>query len=130
MGKEDLQKVFLLTGLAGVMLTALSLFWSASWALAYFLVSTAALINWVALASVIHGMTSRRPLPLLLGLMVKPLVLLFLLILGVRGLIEVSSFLAGVNTFFAVLFLWMIRRSFPLGGKARREAAPTSEVYG
>lgn len=129
MGKEDLQKVFLLSGIAGACLAVVAAFFNPHWALCYFLVSSLSLMNWIALAAIFSGLAGRKPIPLVAGLMAKPLIVALFLVLGVGGYIEFTSFLAGVNTFFAVLILSMVFRSF-LSKKSPRNAAPVSEVYG
>lgn len=129
MGKEDLTKIFVLTGLAGIVCSVGALFFSQSWALSYFLISTVALVNWMVLAMIFVGMAKRRPLLLVVGLMLKPMTLLGYLLLGVQGVVTLSTLLAGLNTFFVILLLYMAFRRSPLKKNAAK-SAPMSEVYG
>lgn len=129
MGKEELIKIFMLSGIAGIACSIGALFFSHSWALSYFLISSVALANWIVLATIIIGLAEKRPLLILGGLMVKPLLLLLYLVLGVQGLITISTLIAGVNTFFVVLLFHMIAKS-PLLKKNAAQAATVSETYG
>ncbi|MCC5877345.1 MAG: hypothetical protein JJU11_14070 [Candidatus Sumerlaeia bacterium] len=129
MGKEDLKKIFMLSGAAGIVCSVTALFFSLDWALSYFLISSLALANWAALATIFIGLGEKRPLLIVGGLMAKPMLLLLFLVLGIQGLISVATLIAGLNTFFAVMFLYMVANS-PLFKKNAAKAATVSETYG
>lgn len=112
MDTTDLKQIFALTAAASLGTFAVAFPFNASWALDYGVLGTLALANWIALAMVLQGYTRRNFVQLAGGVAVKPLLLVFLLIIAKHRGLEITSFLAAMNTFFLCVFLFLIKRSF------------------
>ncbi|MCC6546007.1 hypothetical protein IT570_02475 [Candidatus Sumerlaeota bacterium] len=80
---------------------------SAHWAMNYGVYATLALANWFALSQLLIGITSKNFVAAATGLAIKPLLLVFLLIAAKYMGVEITSFLAALNTFFLALFGYM-----------------------
>jgi hypothetical protein len=127
-GKKDLKAIIVATAVVGLLVSLAAAPFSSLWAMRYFLVSSLALVNWIALSAIFGGLLTRQPLLLIAGLMAKPLIILLFLVLGKQQMIEITSLLAGVNTFFVVVFGylgWMA-----LAKKNNKNSTPVSEAYG
>lgn len=119
--RSDLKRVFGITAIAVFVIAAAAALPAPLWALRFGVAGYLALFNWIALALIMVGATSRRPLYVVAGIMLKPLLLVSLLIYAVHLEIEITSFLLAINSFFLCLFGYM-----SMGGKAktlRRETA-------
>ncbi len=82
-----------------------------------------ALINWWALSLTLAGYARKNPIQMLTGIAIKPLLLSFLIIYAVKAGIEITSFLAALNTFFVCLFGYMIGKYFR-SGRSRNGGGP------
>ena len=100
----DLKRIFTWAAILTAVVTAFAVLISPEWGTRYGAYGTLALFNWFALAEVISGMLLKKPVRMIVGLMLKPLlIVLLLVVIKVLGM-EITSFLAGVNTFFIALF--------------------------
>ncbi len=127
MDTSDLRNIFALTGFATVAITGLAMLVSPDWAMRYGFLSPLALANWIALAATVAGISRRRPALAVWGLMAKPLLLTILLIYAIRVGIEITSFLAAMNTFFVCIFAYM---AFQGGRNRMVRLAHGSEAHG
>jgi len=106
--RSDLAHVFVVTAVASAVITAGTAPIDLLWSLRYGLMAALALLNWIALAKILQGVTGdRKGIDLLVGVTLKPLLLVFLLIYAMHFGIEATSFLLALNTFFICLFLYM-----------------------
>ena len=124
MDLTDLKKIFLATGLVTVIAALCSALFSPEWAVRYAAIGVLALVNYVALAFIMVGALSKNVALVLAGFAFKPLLLGGLLVVIVQLGLEISSFLAGMNTFFLVLFAYMIF----LGGAAKLRSTLASSL--
>lgn len=107
MDLPDLKKIFLATALTTIVVGLAATVFSFEWAVRYFAVGGLALVNWIALALILVGVFARSVTMILGGFALKPVVLGALLYVVMNLGLEISSFLAGMNTFFLVLFVYM-----------------------
>lgn len=112
MDTTDLKQIFALTAAASLGIFAVAFPFSSSWALDYGVLAMLALANWIALSMVLQGFTRKNFVQLAGGVAVKPLLLVFLLIIAKHRGLEISSFLAAMNTFFLCVFVFLMKRSF------------------
>lgn len=115
-----------LTGAVSALVTAFALLADVTWGVRYGLMSALALLNWFALSKVISGLMTKNTLDAVVGLMIKPLLLVLVLIAGKNGMIEVTSFLVAVNTFFLTLFGYMAWRAFAPSNRLDTAGASTN----
>jgi hypothetical protein len=109
---RSLKQVFVMTAVVSIMVCGLSVIFSREWALNYGIVAGLALLNWFALSKILSGLVGKKLEDLLVGIALKPLLLVFLLIYAKQMGIEITSFLAGLNTFFLCLFMFLGWRQF------------------
>lgn len=117
------------TAVVSVLVAALSAIFSTEWALGYAAVATLAWFNWFALAKIGNGIIQKNLLDLLIGLMIKPLLLVLVLIYGLHVGVEITSFLAGIKTFWLVLFAYMALKAMR-GTLIRTKSAGGTEAHG
>lgn len=103
----DLRRVFVLSAVVTVLVGIVALPFSVEWSARYSLLSALALVNWVALALILIGISRSRATDVVIGAMIKPLVLGMLIVYAKVYTIEITSFLLAANTFFITLFLYM-----------------------
>jgi hypothetical protein len=116
--QRDLTNIFALTACGSLAVFAGSLVVQMDWALRFGLISAIALLNWIALAAILRGITSGPVIDVVWGIMLKPISLLGFIIAGAQGMVETSSFLLGFNGFFLTLFCYMAFRA-PKGSSFR-----------
>jgi F0F1-type ATP synthase assembly protein I len=121
--RTDLNKILLLTAALSVAVAVAGLVADPQWGIRYGAVAVLATANWYALTKIFRGFTEKRFADLLTGFMLKPLLLVMLLALGKHGYIEVTSFLAGLNTFFITLLAYVA-----VGGFRKRRAIPPHAI--
>lgn len=107
---QDLKRVFIGSAVLSAAVSLLSYFQDPDWATKHAVYATLAWFNWFALSKVLLGITERRVGDLVMGLMIKPLLLVTLLIVAKYMGIEISAFLLALNTFFLTLFAFMISK--------------------
>ena len=105
METSDLKKTFAASAALSLAVFLVALPMNSLWAARYGTIAVLALINWFALWQLLVGITSKNLAGVVMGLAIKPLLLVFLLIVGKYMGIEISSFLVALNTFFVTLFL-------------------------
>lgn len=71
----------------------------------YGAVAVLALVNWVALAVAVGAYAEQKLLTMVAALSAKLICLTLLIVMGAKGWIELTSFIAAVNTFFVILVL-------------------------
>ena len=130
--EKSLRSVLRGTAILTVLVGVVSFPFDPLWSTRYFLIGCLALLNWIALTAVITGWMRKRPIQMIVGLMVKPLLLVLLLVAGKQGVIEVSSFLLALNSFFLVLFGHMIVRVLwpSTGQPLQLTPSGSAEVHG
>ena len=111
MDQRDLTNVFALTACGSIAVFAGSLAIDVAWAMRFGLIAALSLLNWIALAAALRGITSGPAIDAAWGIMLKPIALLGFIIAGVQGMVEISSFLLGFNGFFLTLFCYMAIRA-------------------
>lgn len=107
---KELDRVFTINAVVCLLVALLAFPFDTLWAGRYALFSVLATVNWIALSRIISGAFNAKPLELIYGIMAKPLLLALLLAAAVNGSLEVTSFLAAMNTFFVVLLIYVARR--------------------
>lgn len=105
--KADLWRVFALTGGASLLISIVAVFFSAEWAVRYGVLAAIALLNWIALALILIGITGGDLNELLMGAFLKPATLAGFFVYAMRMEVEASSLIMGMNTFFLSLFVYM-----------------------
>jgi hypothetical protein len=114
------------TAAVTALMTAFGLLMDPVWGSRYAVIGTLALVNWFALSKAISGLMTRNVIDLGIGLLIKPFLVVLVLIAGKMGMIEVTSFLLGVNTFFLTLFGYMAWRAFAPTNRLESAGSPTN----
>lgn len=130
--EDSLRKILRGTAKFTVAIALVSYPVDALWSTRYFLIGCLALLNWIALSAILGGICSKRPLEAVAGVMLKPLLLVLLLVAGKQGVIEITSFLLALNSFFLVLFGHLIVRALmpSKGQPLQLTPSGSAEVHG
>ncbi len=110
---SDLRRLFLFTAAMSAVVTLCAAPFSIDWAGRYGLIAGLALINWYALAQIIVGAFTSNIRALATGIFLKPVMLGGFLLYAMKLGIEISSFLAGLNTFFVCLLVLLLAKKLP-----------------
>lgn len=114
--RQQLRTIFGATAAVSALVTAAGLMIDATWGIRYGIIAALALANWFALSKALGGVLSNNLIDTLIGISLKPLLLVVLLIVAKNGGIEITSFLAGINTFFITLFGYLAIRPWLANG--------------
>lgn len=108
MDTSDLKKIFALTAVVSLLVFSISFQVDVQWAARYGVLSVMALLNWMALAVILSGVTKKQPWRQYTAVAVKVVLLGCLCAYGVLFGLELTSFLAALNTFFVCIFIRML----------------------
>jgi len=109
---SHLKTILKATAAVTALVTAFGLLADPVWGTRYGIIATLALVNWFALSKAIGGILTRNAIDAAIGLMIKPFLVVMILVVGKMGMIEITSFLAGVNTFFLTIFGYLAWRAY------------------
>lgn len=101
--RPELMKIIWLSALFSAIAGLTGLLIDPQWSTRFLIVAGLVSLNWYALALIIYGALAGRAVEIISGVVLKPILLLTLLMLGKHGVIEGTSFLAGLNMFFLTL---------------------------